>query len=618
MGRLFGAVSKRRDINSSGELRELTRLAGLDSGDTADLKEESVDEVSLCSCGCSLAFDKNTAAVSGGDYIVSYCGFFPESMRGGKEFDFKEERSREENIVALYRKSGPEFLKKVPGIFMLALFDRKERRLLIASDRHGYFPIYFSSSDRKFIFSSSIKSIRRSSDSFSMNKAALIEYLFFDAIYGNLTFYDNIEICGYGDFIVVDIRRDRIYRDKYFRYYELFDIEQYKRNHNIDAPSELNERMDNSLDRILERGDPDSFGVLCGGGIDCSYVTALIEKKGLGIPICCSNMKESRVSEKDLAGSVSEYLKVPLIVNQLTAGTYYPLLIKSIYDFGQPIAHPNQARFYIGIRAGININLNNQIMGIASDLLFAGTGNVKSLYRYLKLSRFVSFMPEKVKDILYRITMNSSVLDLELRTRNSLSVLADLGIGNLQRASMQKGVRSSLSGIQDPYERSIKILMIENLCDYQQHLLNRRYEMGILSGVSLYFPFLDIDVLKFAINLPVKYSLNWRKSKKVVREAAGALLGPAITERPKWAGAVPIDDWVIPLSFLLKNGFVCSALHCKYDDLMSHLNGDSKAIWNMIDVEIWGRLNFLGQGPEEIIDLINSNGIESNSFSSVI
>jgi hypothetical protein len=160
--------------------------------------------------------------------------------------------------------------------------------------------------------------------------------------------------------------------------------------------------------------------------------------------------------------------------------------------------------------------------------------------------------------------------------------------------------------------------MLENLCDYQQHLLNRRYEFSAVHGISLYFPFLDEELLRFAVNLPASHSVDWRTAKAVVRKAAAPYLGASLAAREKWGGAVPLTKWVTPLEFLLSGGFVEDVLHLDYREMRAVLAGDPKLLWNLIDIELWGRLCLRRESPEDLIAAVKENGIESAPFDSVL
>jgi len=382
----------------------------------------------------------------------------------------------------------------------------------------------------------------------------------------------------------------------------------------IDASAVLSRRLESALDKIVKFVDPSSLGLSCGGGIDCTYIGALLKRMGMELPIYCSNVVGSDISEKALAEEAASRVGAELYVSDLKREDFYPLILRSIIEYEQPIVHPSTPKFYVSTDVKWSTGRRNLIMGVASDLLFGGIGNVNSLYRYLRLRKVLGVIPARFRRILSSVLSDPRSTNVQLRMRNKLWDLARVGMGNFERASMQERIERAFSSIPSEVEREVKILMVENLCDYQQHLLNRRYESNTSYGISLYFPFLDLDLLEFAINLPVSHCVDWKNGKVVVRRAASQLLGSSFYSRKKWGGDVPIDKWVPPLKFLLRGGFLEEFFSLESEQLTEAPGGSVKVLWNLIDLELWGRLSILGQSPHELIERMREEGIECSDY----
>jgi asparagine synthase (glutamine-hydrolysing) len=567
------------------------------------------DEFAICLAAGEGSFESGCALSADGTSCVAYEGFFPgaggvlarEGFAAGAPFG--------EGLLGMYRKHGPDFLRRVPGMFAIAVFDGASKRLLVASDRNGLFPVYFAERPRAFFFGSSIGAVRAAAGSAAVDTAAVIEHLLFDATYGSATCFADIRILPYGSYFEYDPADRRIARGSYFRYEDLFDAREYERNRSIDAPRELTARLKSCLARIVEGRDAASFGLLCGGGIDCSYVGGVLNEMNFRIPFVCTSVSGGKVSEESMARSSAEYVGSPVVVDRLDRARYYPLLLATIRDFGQPIAHPNQAKFYVSAALAVSNGRRSEIMGVASDLLFGSIGNVRTYYRYLKTRALLGALGAGTRRMLAMLLERPDVVRFELRMRNPLSAIAGLGAVNFERGAMQEHVAASLGAIPNGEERLLKTLMLENLCDYQQHLLNRRSEFGNIHGISLYFPFLDPEMLAFGVNLPVKHSVRWNVSKLVVREAARPYLGPGISKRAKWGGDIPLEEWILPLAFLLEGGFLAEELRFDVSGLKRIVSAHPKLLWNLVDLELWGRMCLWNVEPERILDEMRSRGI---------
>jgi len=579
-------------------------------GDTDEM-HETLGDVTLGVVNTMTSYE--TGIWKDDDFLVAYTGFVPQ----WKDFFQREGLGGEgnaERVVSLYRREKMDFLKRLPGFFSIALYDRKASRVIIAGDRSGYFPLYYAALEDVFIFASTIKAVKPFVDPIVVNRGACIEHLLFDAVYGRQTYYEDIDVTPFGTCVVYDLNERKIFPERYFAYEELFDISRYRSSREIDAPRELSKKLILTLERIISSVDPASLALSCGGGIDCTYIGALIKEMGVELPIFCSNVVGSSVSEYELAEEAAKRIGSRLYVSDLKKEDFYPLILKSILDYEQPIVHPSTPKFYVSTGVKWETGRRNQIMGVASDLLFGGIGNVRSLYRYIRMRGLLRFVPSRFRRVLSSVFSEPGVTNVELRMRNKLRDLARVGMGNLERASMQERVERILSAIPSNLEREVKILMVENLCDYQQHLLNRRYESNTSYGISLFFPFLDREVLEFAVNLPVSHCVDWKNGKVVVRRAAAHYLGSSFYSRKKWGGDVPIDKWIPPLKFLLKDGFIREFFSFEFDILSDALDGSIKVLWNLLDLELWGRLSVMGESPYDLIELMRVNGIDCSDY----
>ncbi|MBN1163393.1 MAG: hypothetical protein JXB45_02330 [Candidatus Krumholzibacteriota bacterium] len=610
MSRILGMVEWGGGRSAGERLRRLAGEIPPPKGGEAEIRVVDCAEAALGLVAGVHSYTCGIAEVDQGRYLISLCGFFYALEEVFRRNDLSPDASPEENLVALYRLKGESFLELLPGMFSLAIYDRDNKTLLAAGDRSGFFPIYYTQQADRFVFCSSIKPVISSLKEKRMNAAAVCQHLFFDSQYGRETYYQEVENLNYGGYLLLDIDQKKLRTGRYFRYQDLFDADEYQRNRRLDAPRELTEHLKSSLRHIVAGKDPRTFGLLCGGGIDCSFTGGLLREIGFAVPIFCFYVSDVRVSELDQARELARRLGTELITSHMPREQYYPLLLRNYLDLDQPVVHPNMTRFYIGAQTIREQGRPNQLLGVASDLLFGGTGNVRSLYRYNKLRKLFRILPARARRLLAAAVEEEQKINLELRMRNSLPALASLGMGNFERAVTQRGIEESLAGIPDRDERAVKTLMLENLCDYQQHLLNRRYELTSGEGLSYYFPFLDIEMIRFAINLPVDFCVDWRTSKAVVRKAAYPYLGSLIANRPKWGGDIPIDKYVVPMKFLLPGGFVEDNLRFSSEELMPVAGKYPKLLWNLIDIELWGRICMRGESPESLLGKMREQGIE--------
>ncbi len=546
--------------------------------------------------------------------IVTWCGFLPGLGKVFEDNGLPLDTPVGAGLIGLYRTKGPEFLGLLPGMSSLAIHDPLSGKLLVATDRNGSFPVFYAESGGRLVFASSIKAVRAVTPEMGMDGAALTQHLLFDAQYGSATFYAGINNLHYGGYLEMDTGSGLVSRGRYFSYEGLFDPAEYKANKNINAAAVFSRLLGESCGRILEGKEADVFGLLCGGGVDCSLVAAVLKELGFDLPMFCAWISDVKVKEADQAGEVAGALGSELITAFMSREQYYPYLLRNIADLDQPIVHPNLARMHVIASTVRRHGRRSQILGVASDLLFGGTGNVRSMYRYQSLRGITGIMPDRLRTVFEALIMKGGKLDLKLRMRNSITSIASMGFGNFDRAFTQRGIEEALAEIDDPKENAVKALMLGNLCDYQQHLLNKRYELTSGEGISYYFPFLDPEVVRFAVNLPVSHSVSWSGQKLLVRKALADVLGEKIAARPKWGGDIPLDKWVVPLEFLIRDGFLGSEAGFDPEKLLPVARRDPKLLWNLIDIELWGRISLWRQDPREILGLLRAKGIQCDDY----
>src|SRR5438067_4823782 len=113
-------------------------------------------------------------------------------LRAGLEREGVRFRTRcdTEVLLHLYLRDGPEFISQLRGMFAVALWDRRERRLLLARDRYGIKPLYYELSGGRISFASELKALlRQPSFSRDLDPEALHSFLAFNSIPAPLTIF---------------------------------------------------------------------------------------------------------------------------------------------------------------------------------------------------------------------------------------------------------------------------------------------------------------------------------------------------------------------------------------------------------------------------------------------
>src|SRR5439155_855063 len=120
-----------------------------------------------------------------------------------------------ETIAHLYEDDGPDGVAKLHGMFALAIWDRAAERLVLARDRLGIKPLFYTSGPRGFGFASEIKALVAGRlTQRQVDPGALLHYLSCGYVPGAATIYRDVQRLAPGELLVAD--RDGVERRPYW------------------------------------------------------------------------------------------------------------------------------------------------------------------------------------------------------------------------------------------------------------------------------------------------------------------------------------------------------------------------------------------------------------------
>lgn len=103
--------------------------------------------------------------------------------------------SDEQLALRLYDVYGPAFVRRLEGVFVITIYDVQRQEIVIVNDRHGLYPLHYSNTGGGLIFAPELKAIVRAlGDRPALNMTAVAEYLRFQVILGDKTFFEGIRL----------------------------------------------------------------------------------------------------------------------------------------------------------------------------------------------------------------------------------------------------------------------------------------------------------------------------------------------------------------------------------------------------------------------------------------
>jgi len=191
-----------------------------------------------------------------------------------KGHHFRDE-SDLELVLRLYQDKGEQFVRDLDGAFVLVIWNRGSQEAIIANDRFGLYPLFYTRYNGRLIFAPEMKGIL-CDDTFPrrLDLTALAQYMRFQHLLGERTFFEGIELLPNASLLVYNLSTDTFRCEKYWDFADI----PYRPEVSFDEAVEEAGRL---LRRAVQRLSGDAYrpGVYLSGGLDSRTILGLIERR---------------------------------------------------------------------------------------------------------------------------------------------------------------------------------------------------------------------------------------------------------------------------------------------------------------------------------------------------
>ena len=543
-------------------------------------------------------------------------------------------QSDTETILHLYEEFGIAGVAKLRGMFAYAIWDSVQRKLVLARDRLGIKPLYYTEKDDGTLyFASEIKAlIAGRAIKPDLNHDALADYSANRHTSGEETLFRGVKRLTPGHTLQWLDGQTRI--EPYWDLSFTKSNSPLKQEEYVDRFSEL---FRESVRLHLMSDVP--LGVFLSGGIDSSAITAAMTTM-VSAPIKTFSVAfaEREANELNYARVVARAFKTDHHEIVITPEEFFGELPALIYQEDEPIAHPSSVPLYFVSKLARR-HVKVVLTGEGSDELLAGYNKYRVTMENLRLGRhYRGIVPASVRQLVKRQTEKwsgaSRVLQKLHRTFLCLPAeIRDIYFNNfaVYSPSMQKGLFTPATrdrmGDSDPYRASLQYihdsdaeslldqLLAADLKTYLHELLMKQDQMSMAASLESRVPFLDHKLVEFATHLPVKMKLRGWTTKYVLRQAMHNVLPKEILRRTKMGFPVPLGSWLRgPFRHLLDE-YVLGArarergiFNPSYvrELVVRHGAGEShtERLWMLVNFEIWQRRFFDGEPDSGVGDAL--------------
>jgi len=444
----------------------------------------------------------------------------------GEVYNFKELRSDlqqrghgfvsqtdSEVVLKSFVEWGDACLQRFNGMFAFAIWDSKREALFVARDRYGVKPLYWSQSNHSFCFGSEVKAILSHPEfGTTLDKEALLEYFTFQNLFTDRTLFKGIRLLPPGCFMNVSGKDD--VTSTTTRYWDYAFVEPEA----ICDEREYEEELDRLLQQAVRRqlvSDVD-VGAYLSGGMDSGTITALASRQvpfmktfTCGFDLRSASGIELSFDEREKAEYMSYCFKTEHYEMVLKSGDMERVMPKLAWHLEEPRVGQSYPNYYA---AGLASKFVKVVLsGAGGDELFAGypwryypfavnrnfDTYVENYYKYWQrlvdntvLARLFSPIHGEVKHVWTQDIFHEALrLSGPVPSNSQEFVNASLGLE----------ARTFLHGL----------LVVED-------------KLSMAHGVETRVPFLDNDLVDFAMQVPVRSKLaNLGKQPRIDENEPG-------------------------------------------------------------------------------------------------
>ena len=488
-----------------------------------------------------------------------------EQLASGYEFRSSGDT---EVILAAYLRWGDDMLGKLNGIFALAIYDHRQRSILLARDGLGVKPLYLLQTKSHFAFASEIKALLHVPDfDRSLDLQGLSQYLTYLYSPGQCTPFKFVQkfLPGHGARILDGkiIREWCFYNLPYNQEPLPFTVQ--------GAAEELRSRLDVAVERQMISDAP--IGAFLSGGLDSSAICALAQRKLGSNQLDCftidvqssAGSNEGFVDDLPFARLAAKRLGLNLHVAEVSQDKLLDLE-KLVWSLDEPQADPAAlSNFYIcqfAKQLGIKVLLS----GAGGDDIFTGYRR----HQALVLEHYWKWLPASVKKSLAYLSGHAPPATawgrrLQKAFRQAALSPQERMVGYFQwldqdrlQCLWSKEIKAANS-LPDPSAPLVealqglpagtleinKMLYLDAKYFLTDHNLNYTDKMSMAAGVEVRVPFLDRDLIDFATRLPVDYKQHGQVGKWIFRKSMEDILPKEIIYRPKTGFGIPLRGWMM-------------------------------------------------------------------------
>lgn len=499
------------------------------------------------------------------DYIISYNGevynhdeIREELANSGYKFN---SHSDTEVILKSYMEWKDKCIEKFHGMFVFAIYSKKDQTLFLARDRVGVKPLYFYKTPDTFLFSSEIKAFHEHpSFDKKISYEGLSQFLKYSYIPAPYTIFEDCYKLEAGHFMYVDLETLDIEKKCYWDPQTFYDMPKLDISYE-EAKKKLEEILTKSFELRMISDVP--VGMFLSGGIDSSTLLALLSKdKKREIKTFTIGFDENEFNEAVFAKEYAKHLGTEHYEHYLSKQDSLDIIPKLPEIWDEPFADASQIPTYL-VSKFTKEYVTVSLSADGGDELFFGypkywltKDRVKTIKKYKGLFSIASLLSD---DILVKLGSKLNIGDKLLKTKlllkkegtiysNAFDVGQHIYSEHYQNKIFNKNFEKDIENNLKKFDNASvsdeeKMLLVDFKTYLPDDILTKVDRATMAVSLEGREPFLDQDILEFVARLPFEYKYKDGVTKKILRDILYKYIPKEMVERPKMGFGIPLETW---------------------------------------------------------------------------
>ena len=525
-----------------------------------------------------------------------------------------------EVILYAYQEYGVDAIHKLRGMFAFAIWDEREKQLLLVRDRIGIKPLYYYHSDSKLVFGSEIKSILENREvPRELNHQALYAYLGFEFVPAPDTMFQNIKKLPAGHYL--------LFKDGQCDIHQYWDIQFAEQCDSHQDEAEVAEHIQHLIeDAVKARLISDvPLGAFLSGGLDSSAIVAMMRRHISGpLRTFTIGYKDKTFSELDYAQIIADQFETEhhiLMIEEMNQ----QLIEKSLWHFDEPMTDLSSIPLMLicqQARKDVTVCLS----GEGGDEVFAGYDRFKAS----RLNQYYKLIPSPLRNPV--ITWCASKLPDQPQKKGAINMLKRFIEGaslpaeghqlRWQYFSNTKQDQHLFSDFfkqhatLDPFmrlrehnarcitkDRINRELYLDMRFMMADSVLMKVDKMSMANSLEIRVPLLDHALIEYLAAIPGNWKLKGFETKHIFRKALEGILPDNIVHRGKQGYSLPVKNFLrtqlkdYMVELLHESPVIRENMNMEFVDQlitehMSMKHNHNHVLWGLMHTAIWHQTFF--------------------------